>query len=167
MSCGVSCRRSTDWRCCGWWQAGSCSSDSTPSLGTSICHRWGPKKIKERKEKDASGNRAPSSLWKCPALWRIGAQRRLGRSGLRAQPCWSALRAGVYRSRRARAWAAARATRTGPLGLRGAVLPGAPLAGSAQEAVVSVHRPLPPRLGHSPSLAVTLRVGNAAPRPGV
>ena len=25
-------------------QAGSCSSDSTPSLGTSICHRWGHKK---------------------------------------------------------------------------------------------------------------------------
>ena len=25
---------------------GSCSSDSTPSLGTSVCHRCGPKKIK-------------------------------------------------------------------------------------------------------------------------
>ena len=24
-------------------EAGSCSSDSTPSLGTSICHRCGPK----------------------------------------------------------------------------------------------------------------------------
>ena len=27
-------------------QAGSCSSDSTPSLGTSICHRFSPKKTK-------------------------------------------------------------------------------------------------------------------------
>ena len=27
-------------------QAGSCSSDSTPRLGTSICHRCGPKKDK-------------------------------------------------------------------------------------------------------------------------
>ena len=30
---------------------GSCSSDLTPSLGTSICHRFGPEKQKkERKE---------------------------------------------------------------------------------------------------------------------
>ena len=27
-------------------QAGSCSADSTSSLGTSICHRYGPKKEK-------------------------------------------------------------------------------------------------------------------------
>ena len=31
-------------------QAGSCSSDSTPSLGTSVCHGCGPKKIKKKKE---------------------------------------------------------------------------------------------------------------------
>ena len=31
--------------------AGSCSSDSTPSLGTSICHGCGPKKEKKRKKK--------------------------------------------------------------------------------------------------------------------
>ena len=30
--------------------AGSCSSDSTPSLGTSICHRCGPKKTKKKKK---------------------------------------------------------------------------------------------------------------------
>ena len=30
-------------------QAGSCSSDWTPSLGTSICHRCGPKKQKQTK----------------------------------------------------------------------------------------------------------------------
>ena len=31
--------------------AGSCSSDSTPSLGTSICPGCGPKKEKKKKEK--------------------------------------------------------------------------------------------------------------------
>ena len=31
-------------------QAGSCSSDSTPSLGTSICCGWGPKKTKKNKK---------------------------------------------------------------------------------------------------------------------
>ena len=51
-------------RCCELWcrsqtwlrsgvavavaQAGHYSSDSTPSLGTSICHRWDPKKKKRR-----------------------------------------------------------------------------------------------------------------------
>jgi len=30
-------------------KAGSYSSDSTPSLGTSICHRCGPKKTKDKK----------------------------------------------------------------------------------------------------------------------
>ena len=30
--------------------AGGCSSDSTPSLGTSICHRCGPKKRKQNKQ---------------------------------------------------------------------------------------------------------------------
>ena len=29
-------------------QAGSCSSDSTPSLRTSICYEWGPKKRKKK-----------------------------------------------------------------------------------------------------------------------
>ena len=30
-------------------QAGSCSSDLTPSLGTFICHRCGPKKKRKKK----------------------------------------------------------------------------------------------------------------------
>ena len=33
----------------GW--AGSCNSDLTPSLGTSICHRGGQKKKKKKKKK--------------------------------------------------------------------------------------------------------------------
>ena len=32
--------------------AGRCSSDSSPSLGTSICHRFGPKKQKKKKKKE-------------------------------------------------------------------------------------------------------------------
>ena len=32
-------------------QAGSCSSDSTPNLGTSICHKYGHKKKKNRIDK--------------------------------------------------------------------------------------------------------------------
>ena len=55
------------WCCCELWcgsqtwlrsgvavavaVAGSCSSDSTPSLGTSMCLRGGPKKKKKKKEK--------------------------------------------------------------------------------------------------------------------
>ena len=31
-------------------QASSCSSDSTPSLGTSMCHRCGPEKTKKKKK---------------------------------------------------------------------------------------------------------------------
>ena len=33
-------------------QAGSCSSDSTPSLGTSVCHRCGPKTKTEQNKKN-------------------------------------------------------------------------------------------------------------------
>ena len=33
-------------------QADSCNSDSTPSLGTYICYRYGPKKQKKKKEKE-------------------------------------------------------------------------------------------------------------------
>ena len=55
------------WRCCELWcrsqtelgscvaeavaQAGSCSSDSTPSLGTYVCCKYGLKKLK-KKEKE-------------------------------------------------------------------------------------------------------------------
>ena len=56
-----------DWHCRELWcrlltqlrshvafavaQAGSCSSDVTPSLEISICHRCGPKKKKKKKER--------------------------------------------------------------------------------------------------------------------
>ena len=43
VSCGVSCRHSSDPKLL---QAGSCSSDSSPSLGTSTGHWCGPKKQK-------------------------------------------------------------------------------------------------------------------------
>ena len=33
-------------------EAGSCSSDSTPRLGTSICLGCGPKKKKKKKKKE-------------------------------------------------------------------------------------------------------------------
>ena len=37
--------------------AGSRSSNSTPSLGTSICHRCGPKKQKKKKRKEEERER--------------------------------------------------------------------------------------------------------------
>jgi len=43
-------------------KASSCSSDSIPSLGTSICHRYGPKKTKKGREggrKDPHKTRTP------------------------------------------------------------------------------------------------------------
>ena len=52
MSCGVGKRHGSDpallWL---WYRAGSYSSDSTPSLGTSICLGFGPKKQKKKKKK--------------------------------------------------------------------------------------------------------------------
>ena len=36
--------------CCGCGKAGSCSSISVSSLGTSICHGCGPEKQKEKKK---------------------------------------------------------------------------------------------------------------------
>ena len=51
--CGTGCRYGSDptllWL---WLWAGSYSSDSTPSLGTSICHRYDTKKQKKKKKKD-------------------------------------------------------------------------------------------------------------------
>ena len=37
--------------CCGCGTALSCSSDLTPSLGTSVCHRYDPKKKRKNKNK--------------------------------------------------------------------------------------------------------------------
>ena len=39
------------WQCCGCGVGLSCSSNWTPSLGTSICCRCGPKRKKEKKKK--------------------------------------------------------------------------------------------------------------------
>ena len=41
--------RSQMWHCMAVVQTNSCSSNSTPSLGTSICHGCGPKKTKKKK----------------------------------------------------------------------------------------------------------------------
>ena len=41
---------------------GDCSSDSTPSLGTSICPRCGPKKGKKRKKKETNVFKRMTSL---------------------------------------------------------------------------------------------------------
>ena len=39
-------------------EAGNCNSDSTPSLGTSICHRCGPEKTKQKtKNKTPNGQK--------------------------------------------------------------------------------------------------------------
>ena len=37
-----------------WHKGASCSSDSTPSLVTSICHKCGPKKTKKERKKPRS-----------------------------------------------------------------------------------------------------------------
>ena len=51
-------------------EAGSYSSDSTPSLGTSICHRWGPKKtINKQTNKNNSLNNSERYLpCSCPQI---------------------------------------------------------------------------------------------------
>ena len=52
MCCGISRRCSLNpvllWL---WCKAGSCSSNSAPSLGTSICYRCSPLKKKKKKKK--------------------------------------------------------------------------------------------------------------------
>jgi len=51
MNCGAGNRRGSDpLHCCAVVSASSYGSDSTPSLGTSICHRCGPKKTKTNKQ---------------------------------------------------------------------------------------------------------------------
>ena len=42
--------------CCGCRVGHSCSSNSTPGLGTSICHKYGPKKQKGKKKKRNKGH---------------------------------------------------------------------------------------------------------------
>ena len=43
--------------------AGSYSSDSTPSLGSSICHRCGLKKAKRREKRNEAGGTARQKSW--------------------------------------------------------------------------------------------------------
>ena len=47
------------WHGCGCGKASSFNSDSTPSLRTAICHRYGPLKKKKKIEDD------PTSATKC------------------------------------------------------------------------------------------------------
>ena len=54
-------------------QAGSCSSDSTSSLGTSMCRRCSPRKQKSKKKKNEasfalSGNQVPNTHSDCLSL---------------------------------------------------------------------------------------------------
>ena len=44
-------------------EAGSCSSNSIPSLGTSICHRFGPKRKKEGRQKRKKGIYLRAENW--------------------------------------------------------------------------------------------------------
>ena len=52
-------------------QASSCSSNVTPSLGTSICHRCGPKKKKKIENHCSEG--VEKGTWQ--AHWAVGRQR--------------------------------------------------------------------------------------------
>ena len=49
-------------------QAGSCSSDSTPSLGTSICHQCGPRK--KNKTKKLSSSNLLVKVWSGSAFFK-------------------------------------------------------------------------------------------------
>ena len=67
------------WCCCELWcrlqmqlrssipvavaYAGSCSSDWTPSLGTSICWDYSPKRQKDQKETEKQRKENPAGLW--------------------------------------------------------------------------------------------------------
>ena len=55
-------------------KAGSCSSDLTPSLGTSKCHWWGPKK-KKKKKKERKKKRKESTISKAEVSFLISHPR--------------------------------------------------------------------------------------------
>jgi len=59
MSCGVGGRSGSDPVAVAVAEAGSYSSDLTPSLGTSIYHGCGPKKQKTNKQKPKKQNKTP------------------------------------------------------------------------------------------------------------
>ena len=74
------------WHCCELWDrsqmwlrsgvavavvwASSYSSDETPSLGTSICHRCGPKKKKKKERKRKKKRSVYLKDWKGDSFWR-------------------------------------------------------------------------------------------------
>ena len=74
-------------------EAGSCSSDSTPGLGTSMCCRWGPKKQKKNKRKKKELN--PDSS--CDGA-ESGKSLLLGQEPGRARPPAAAPGSGPERS---------------------------------------------------------------------
>ena len=51
MSCGVGCRRGSDLSLLWLWHRPAATAQIRPHLGTSICHRCGPKKTKDKKKK--------------------------------------------------------------------------------------------------------------------
>ena len=58
MSCGAGHRRGSDPAVAvAVMQAGSCSSNSTPSLGTPVCCTWGLKKASRKEEKESKKER--------------------------------------------------------------------------------------------------------------
>ena len=56
MNCGIGHRHSLDLvLLCLWCRSAVAALDSTPSLGTSMCHSCGPKKKKEKKKENKRG----------------------------------------------------------------------------------------------------------------
>ena len=58
--------------------AGGYSSDLNPSLETSICHGYGPKKTKKKKKKKGKQFFHISATWTCPRVPACGQKRSLG-----------------------------------------------------------------------------------------
>ena len=64
MRCGVGYRHGSDPTLLSMAvvQPGSCSSGSTPSLGTSVCCKLGPKKQKKKKKQKNKKTKTPIKL---------------------------------------------------------------------------------------------------------
>ena len=57
-------------------QAGGCSSNSTPSLGTSLCQGCGPKKTGEKKKKKKGPGRGERKRKPDRGVWGGGDERK-------------------------------------------------------------------------------------------
>ena len=71
-------------RCCGCGKASSYSSNSTPSLGTSICHKCGLKKKKRRRRRRVKCEDSLKDLWgiiKCYNIHIVKAPEGENRGG--------------------------------------------------------------------------------------